>query len=129
MQRTVPEARAGLSRFDASIEPNGFLCCVPVSAIEDGGTMATIPLVLAARIIPVDPSALRRTLNRFGLNDRQEDGQRIVDLAVVKLFQRTRAASGYLAPYWLRTRVSCLSNSLLPEKPEPAHWAAGSGRQ
>jgi len=82
---------------------------VPVSAIKDGGTMATIPLVLAARIIPVDPSALRRTLNRFGLNDSQEDGQRIVDLAVVKLFQRTRAASGYLAPYWLRTRDDLLA--------------------
>ena len=69
--------------------------------------MATIPLVLAARIIPVDPSALRRTLNRFGLNDPQEDGQRIVDL--VKLFQRTRAASGYLAPYWIRTRDQLLA--------------------
>ena len=72
-------------------------------------TMAAIRLVQAALIIPADPSSLRRVLNRFGLNDRQEDGQRVIDPSIVRLFQRTKEASGYLAPYWIRTREELLA--------------------
>jgi hypothetical protein len=97
------------------------------SAIKDTGmTIAKIPLVQAALLIPTDPSSLRRVLNRFGLNDRQEDGQRVVDPLIVRLFQRTKGASGYLAPYWLRTRDDLLAAaaeipasemSLIPTRP------------
>jgi len=71
--------------------------------------IAAIPLVQAAHTIPADPSALRRMLNRFGLNDRQEDGQRTVDARIVRLLQKTKQASGYLVPYWIRTRDDLLA--------------------
>jgi hypothetical protein len=72
-------------------------------------TFAAIPLVQAALIIPTDPSSLRRALNRFGINDRQEDGQRVVDPVIVRLFQRTKEASGYLVPYRIRSRDQLLA--------------------
>ena len=71
--------------------------------------IAAIPLVQAALIIPTDPSSLRRGLNRFGLHDRQEDGQRIVDPRIVRLLQKTKQASGYLVPHWIRTRDDLLA--------------------
>ena len=72
-------------------------------------TTAAIPLVQAARAIPTDPSSLRRALNRFGLNDRQDDGQRIVDPRVVRLFQYTKKTSGYLYPRAIDTRDKLLA--------------------
>jgi hypothetical protein len=72
-------------------------------------TIAAIPLVQAALIIPTDPSTLRRMLNGLGITDRQQDGQRVVDLPIVRLFQRTKKASGYLCPYWIRTRDDLLA--------------------
>jgi len=71
-------------------------------------TIAKIPLVQAAPKVPTDTSTFRRTLNRFALNDRQKDGQRIVDPRIVRLFQKTKRASGYLVPYWIRTRDDLL---------------------
>ena len=71
--------------------------------------IAKIPLVQAALLIPTDPSSLRRVLNRFGLNDRRDDGQRVVDRPIVQLFQQTKEASGYLCPHWIRTRDDLLA--------------------
>jgi hypothetical protein len=71
--------------------------------------IAKIPLVEAARKVHSDPSVFRRVLNRFGLVDRQQDGQRVVDPRVVQLMQRTKAASGYLVPVWIRTRDDLLA--------------------
>ena len=63
-----------------------------------------IPLAAAAREAHSDPSVYRRVLNRFGLTDRQQDGQRVVDARVAMFMKRTKAASGYLVPYWIKTR-------------------------
>jgi hypothetical protein len=61
-------------------------------------TIALIPLAQAAEAIPTDPSCLRRALNRFGLVDRQDDGQRVIDKRLVQLFAQTKQTSGYLYP-------------------------------
>jgi hypothetical protein len=72
-------------------------------------TIATIPLARAARTIPTDPSSLRRALNRFGIVERGDDGQRMVDERIVKLFQRTKRSSGYLYPRTIDTRAKLMS--------------------
>jgi hypothetical protein len=57
----------------------------------------SIPLSEAARSIGAAPSVLRRALNRFSLNEK-ENGQRVVPAEVARLFARTRRQSGYLYP-------------------------------
>jgi hypothetical protein len=61
-------------------------------------TTNSIPLSQAARTIGAAPSVLRRALNRFSLNEKQ-NGQRVVPAEVARLFARTRRESGgYLYP-------------------------------
>jgi len=57
----------------------------------------SIPLSQAARTIGAAPSVLRRALNRFSLNEKQ-NGQRVVPAEVARLFARNRRQSGYLYP-------------------------------
>jgi hypothetical protein len=60
------------------------------------------PLTQAARVLGSHPAALRKTINRFGIIER--DGrQRVIPNDILALFRRTRAASGYLYPAWVRT--------------------------
>jgi hypothetical protein len=60
------------------------------------------PLTQAARVLDSHPAALRKTINRFGIFER--DGrQRVIPNDVLKLFRRTKAVSGYLYPAWVRT--------------------------
>jgi hypothetical protein len=60
--------------------------------------MATTTLAQAARTIGTTLSVLRRALNRFGLIEHQEDGQRVVDPRIVRFFAQTKKASGYFYP-------------------------------
>jgi hypothetical protein len=60
-------------------------------------TTNSIPLSQAARTIGAAPSVLRRALNRFSLNEKQ-NGQRVIPTEVAHLFARTRQQSGYLYP-------------------------------
>jgi hypothetical protein len=60
-------------------------------------TTNSIPLSQAARTIGAAPSVLRRALNRFSLNEKQ-NGQRVIPAEVAHLFARTRRESGYLYP-------------------------------
>jgi hypothetical protein len=60
------------------------------------------PLTQAARFLGSHTAALRKTINRFGIVER--DGrQRVIPNDVLALFHRTKAASGYLYPTWVRT--------------------------
>jgi hypothetical protein len=57
------------------------------------------PLAQAAIILRSHPAALRKTINRFGIVER--DGrQRVIPNDILALFRRTKAASGYLCPTW-----------------------------
>lgn len=61
------------------------------------------PLTQAARFLRSHPAALRKTINRFGIVER--DGrQRVIPNDILDLFHRTKTASGYLYPVWVRTR-------------------------
>jgi hypothetical protein len=60
------------------------------------------PLTQAARFLRSHPAHVRKTLNRFGIVERHE-GQRTIPNNILDLFQRTKAASGYLYPSWVRT--------------------------
>jgi hypothetical protein len=64
---------------------------------------ATTTLTQAARTIGTDLSVLRRALNRFGIIDHQEDGQRVVDPRIVRFFAQTKRASGYFYPKSINT--------------------------
>jgi hypothetical protein len=68
----------------------------------------TIPLAKAADAIGTDRSVLRRACNRFGIRERQPDGQRIIPAEVVRLFAQTRRQSGYLYPRGIDTRDALL---------------------
>ena len=58
----------------------------------------TITLTQAARTIGTDLSVLGRALNRFGIIDHRDDGQRVVDPRIVRFFAQTKRASGYFYP-------------------------------
>jgi hypothetical protein len=60
------------------------------------------PLTQAARSLRSHTAHVRKTLNRFGIVERHE-GQRTIPNNILDLFQRTKAASGYLYPSWVRT--------------------------
>jgi hypothetical protein len=65
------------------------------------------PLTLAARILDSHPAALRKTINRFQIVER--DGpQRVIPNDILALFRRTKAIAGYLYPSWVRTRDDLL---------------------
>ncbi len=67
-----------------------------------------IPLIQAARTISTDPSSLRRALNRFGLLDRRDDGQRVVDERIVRLFARRPRSTYYDAPRRIAANIAKL---------------------
>jgi hypothetical protein len=60
------------------------------------------PLTQAARFLRSHPAAVRKTLNRFGIVEHY-GGQRVIPNDILALFHRTKAASGYLYPAWVRT--------------------------
>lgn len=70
-----------------------------------------IPLAQAAKTISIDKSSLRRALNRFGIVDRQDDGQRVIDPRIVALFAQTRRTSGYLYPRTIDTLDKLLATA------------------
>jgi hypothetical protein len=70
-------------------------------------TTNSIPLSRAARAIGTAPSVLRRALNRFSINEKQ-NGQRVIPAEVVRLFAQTRRQSGYLYPRGIDTRQALL---------------------
>jgi hypothetical protein len=59
-------------------------------------------LTQAARDLDSHPAALRKTINRFGIVER-DGGQRVIPNNILTLFHRTKVASGYLYPAWVRT--------------------------
>jgi hypothetical protein len=71
--------------------------------------IASITLAKAALAIPTDQSCLRRALNRFGIVERQADGQRVIDPRIVQLFAETKRTSGYLYPRTIDTRDKLLA--------------------
>ena len=71
--------------------------------------MTHIPLVKVAQQLGMDPSSVRRALNKFALTDKREDGQRVIPESVVALFVDTRTRSGYLYPRTCDTRDKLLA--------------------
>ena len=70
--------------------------------------MHSTTLSLAAEILDSHPAGLRKTANRFQIVER--DGrQRVIPNDVLALFVRTKTASGYLVPYWIRTRSELIA--------------------
>ena len=66
--------------------------------------LSSTPLRQAAEILGSHPAALRKTINQFGIVER--DGrQRTIPNNILALFRRTKAVSGYLYPHWVRTRA------------------------
>jgi hypothetical protein len=86
--------------------------------METGMTIAQMPLAKAAEAIPTDPSCLRRALNRFGLVDRQDDGQRVIDTRIVALFAQNKRASGYLYPKAIDTLDKLLAAASAIKAPQ-----------
>jgi hypothetical protein len=66
---------------------------------------AWIPLSKArAQIdLSLNYEVLRRAIERFGIQEKDERGQRLVPIALVKAFKASREASGYLYPKSVRT--------------------------
>jgi hypothetical protein len=66
------------------------------------------PLTQAALLLDSHPAALRKTVNRFGIVER--DGrQRVIPNDVLALFRRTKAVSGYLYPSWVRSHADLIA--------------------
>jgi hypothetical protein len=79
--------------------PHAMTLAMSVPPTRDAHSMATtIPLTEAARATGADYSVLRRALNRFGLIDHQDDGQRVIDARIARFFAHSRQISGYLYP-------------------------------
>jgi hypothetical protein len=108
-------------------------------------------LTQAARDLDSHPAALRKTINRFGIVER-DGGQRVIPNNILTLFHRTKVASGYLYPAWVRTHDDLIaaaaavpsyqhgdgdstgesaeqhaSKSSAP-KPKPTHFASTASR-
>jgi hypothetical protein len=71
-----------------------------------------IPLARAARAIPTDQSSLRRALNRFGIFEYGDDGQRQLDERIVRLFHHSKKKSGYLYPRSVDTLDKLMSAAI-----------------
>ena len=96
------------------------------------------PLMQAARFLGSHPAALRKAINRFGIVER-DGGQRVIPNDILALFHRTKTASGYLYPAWVRTHDDLItaatgksaeqhaSKSPAP-KPKPTHFASTASR-
>jgi hypothetical protein len=79
--------------------PHAMTLAMSVPPTRDAHSMATtIPLTEVARATGADYSVLRRALNRFGLIDHQDDGQRVIDARIARFFAHSRQISGYLYP-------------------------------
>jgi hypothetical protein len=66
-------------------------------------------LIQAARILGSHPAALRKAINQFQIVERDNRRRRLIPNDVLALFRRTKAASGYLYPHWIRTRDDLLA--------------------
>jgi len=74
------------------------------STLKENGSMSEhcTSLTQAARILGSHLAALRKTLNQFGIIER-EGRQRVIPNDILALFRRTKLASGYLYPRSVRT--------------------------